>query len=168
VITLKNVLVATDFEEPADVALAYGRELARTFGAALHFVHVVDDVSAHVIGTAAYPEYLTNLSLLQAEIDKGAETRLNAMLFDEDREKLNARATVLVSTKPWLAVVEYARAEGIDVIVVGTRGRGGVGHLVLGSVAERIVRLAPCPVLVVRHPEREFVRPDALQAVVKA
>jgi len=53
-------------------------------------------------------------------------------------------------------------------IVVGTHGRGGLAHLVVGSVAERVVRLAPCPVLTVRHPEREFVRPDTLAAAVHA
>ena len=51
---------------------------------------------------------------------------------------------------------------------MGTHGRGGVAHLLMGSVAERVVRTAPCPVLTVRHPEHEFVLPDALVAVAKA
>jgi nucleotide-binding universal stress UspA family protein len=53
-------------------------------------------------------------------------------------------------------------------IVTGTNGRGGVAHLLMGSVAERVVRTAPCPVLTVRHPEHEFVIPDALVAVARA
>jgi universal stress protein A len=56
----------------------------------------------------------------------------------------------------------------IDLIVMGTHGRGALAHVVLGSVAERVVRLAPCPVLTVRNPEHEFVRPDALTVAARA
>ena len=62
-------------------------------------------------------------------------------------------------------IVAYAREKDIDLIVVGTHGRGLAAHLLMGSVAERVVRTAPCPVLTVRHPQREFVTPDALVAV---
>ena len=62
-----------------------------------------------------------------------------------------------------MAIVEYARANNIDLIVIGTHGRGAVAHLLLGSVAERVVRLAPCPVLTVKQREREFARADALE-----
>ena len=64
-------------------------------------------------------------------------------------------------------IVEYAESESADLIVMGTHGRGAVAHLLMGSVAERVVRIAPCPVLTVRHPEHEFVLPDALVAVEK-
>ena len=65
-------------------------------------------------------------------------------------------------------IVEYARNHGVNLIVMGTHGRGAVAHLLLGSVAERVVRLAPCPVLTVRHPEHEFVQPDTLATVAHA
>jgi nucleotide-binding universal stress UspA family protein len=61
------------------------------------------------------------------------------------------------------AIVDYAKTLNADLIVMGTHGRGPVSHLFIGSVAERVVRTAPCPVLTVRHPEREFVAPDALE-----
>ena len=61
-----------------------------------------------------------------------------------------------------------AHASGVDLIVMGTHGRSGVAHLLMGSVAERVVQTAPCPVLTVRHPEHEFILPDALFAVAKA
>ena len=61
----------------------------------------------------------------------------------------------------------YAKEANIDLIVMGTQGRGGLAHLVMGSVAERVVRTAPCPVLTVRHPEHEFIAPDAMQAVAR-
>ena len=75
---------------------------------------------------------------------------------------------LITSNSPALAIVDYARQERINLIVTGTHGRGAVAHLLMGSVAERVVRTAPCPVLTVRHPEQEFVVPDALVAVVKA
>jgi nucleotide-binding universal stress UspA family protein len=74
----------------------------------------------------------------------------------------------LTSAAPALAIVEYASANGIDLIVVGTHGRRAVAHLLMGSVAERVVRTAPCPVLTVRHPEHEFIRPDTLVAAAGA
>ena len=71
---------------------------------------------------------------------------------------------MVTAISPAAAIVDYARREQIDLIVMGTHGRGGVAHLLMGSVAERVVRTAPCPVLTVRHPEHEFVLPDALVA----
>jgi nucleotide-binding universal stress UspA family protein len=70
----------------------------------------------------------------------------------------------------WLAraILEYARDAHVDAIVVGTHGRGKLAQLFMGSVAEKVVRYAPCPVLTVRHPEHEFVLPDALQTVAHA
>ena len=164
-IALKNILVATDFSEPSDAALAYGRALARTFGAALHLVHVVDTVPTLVYGAEAYA---VSMPELQQEMEASAHKQLADLLVDNDRPPLPARPVVLTSNAPAAAIVDYAKRERIDLIVAGTHGRGGVAHLLMGSVAERVVRTAPCPVLTVRHPEHEFVVPDALVAVAKA
>jgi nucleotide-binding universal stress UspA family protein len=67
-----------------------------------------------------------------------------------------------------MAIVDFAKEINVDLIVMGTHGRGAVAHLLMGSVAERVVRTAPCPVLTVRHPEHEFVHPDALVASTQA
>jgi len=80
------------------------------------------------------------------------------LLTEAERSALRARLLTRVG-HPFVEVVRYAREESIDLIVMGTHGRGAVGHLLLGSVAERVVRKAPCPVLTVRHPQHEFVRP---------
>jgi nucleotide-binding universal stress UspA family protein len=164
-IALKHILVATDFSEPSDAALAYGRALARTFGATLHVVHVVDNVPTLVYGAEAYA---VSMPELQQEIEGSARTQLADLLVDNDQPPLPVRAVVLTSSAPAAAIVDYAKGERIDLIVAGTHGRGGVAHLLMGSVAERVVRTAPCPVLTVRHPEHEFVVPDALVAVAKA
>ena len=164
-IALKNILVATDFSEPSDAALAYGRALARTFGATLHVANVVDNVPALVYGAEAYA---ASMPELQQEIEDSARKQLADLLVDDDRPPLPVRPVVLTSSAPAAAIVGYAKGERIDLIVAGTHGRGGVAHLLMGSVAERVVRTAPCPVLTVRHPEHEFVVPDALVAVAKA
>jgi nucleotide-binding universal stress UspA family protein len=88
-----------------------------------------------------------------------------ALLTDEDRRVLRAQPMVLTASRPTDAILSYARDVNADLIVMGTHGRTGVAHLFMGSVAEHVVRAAPCPVLTVRHPEREFVQPDALQVV---
>jgi nucleotide-binding universal stress UspA family protein len=90
------------------------------------------------------------------------------MLSDEDRTQLNAKTVVIASPSPAQAIVDYATDSQINLIVVGTHGRRPVARFFIGSVAERIGRMAPCPVLIVRHPEREFVLPDALQRTAQA
>jgi len=163
-VTLKRILVATDFGDAAGVAFAYGRELARTFGASLDVLHIADNVLARGFAgegyMAAYPD-------LQRDVEEAAARQLDALVCDEDRAVLNARTIVRVSTSPWLAIVDYAREAHSDLIIMGTHGRGAMAHLLMGSVAERVVRTAPCPVLTVRTPEHEFVLPDALVAVAK-
>src|SRR4029453_11201549 len=94
---------------------------------------------------------------LQRELEAGARQQLEAVISPEDRERRRARGIVLTSNSPAAAIVEEAEEEGVDLIVLGTHGRGAIGHLLVGSVAERVVRTASCPVLTVRHPEHEFV-----------
>ena len=144
----KQILVATDFGEAAEAALTYGRALAQAFGSTLHVFHVQEN--PFLRATVADPRDL------HESILKNLEQRLT----DEDRRR-GGRAVVEISDNPAEAIVAYAKTAGIDFVVMGTHGRTGVGHLLIGSVAERVVRTAPCPVLTVRHPEREFVLPDA-------
>jgi nucleotide-binding universal stress UspA family protein len=163
-IRIKNVLVATDFSEPSAIALDYGRELARTYEATLHVLHVVEDLRWRY-ATDMAP---TALIGIQEDVEASARARIDALLTDEDRNQLRAHAAVVTAVSPSEAIVTYATAEAVDVIVMGTNGRNGLAHLFMGSVAERVVRLALCPVLTVRHPEREFIAPDALVAVARA
>jgi nucleotide-binding universal stress UspA family protein len=93
---------------------------------------------------------------------------LDKRLVDNDPKPLPVRPVVVASNAPALTIVAYAKETGADLIVMGTHGRGPMAHLFMGSVAERVVRLASCPVLVVRSPEHEFVVPDTLVAVTKA
>ena len=156
-ITLNQILVATDFSEPSNVALAYGRELALRFGATLHVLHVAEDFGARFVEV---PLYAVDLGRMQTDVEETARVRLQSLLSDEDRQALHAKAVVLTSNSPSEAI--------IGCIVMGTHGRGGLARLWMGSVAERVVRAAPCPVLTVRHPEHEFVMRDALTTTAHA
>jgi nucleotide-binding universal stress UspA family protein len=165
-IVLKNILVATDFSDPSAAALAYGQELARSFGASLTVVHVVDDITVRAYGVDS--GVLMTDPEVQRQFEADARALVEAAIADEDRLQLNASAVVLRSNAPASAIVTYAQQSGTGLIVMGTHGRSGFAHLLMGSVSERVVQTAPCPVLTVRHPEHEFVRPDALVAVAKA
>ena len=163
-IALKNILVATDFGEAADAALAYGRELARTFDSTLHVLNVADDVYVRLGGDA----YVAVLPDLQKDLEAEARKQLDALVIDNDPKPIAVKKAVLTSSATAAAIVQYARDRNIDLIIVGTHGRGAVAHLLMGSVAERVVRTAPCPVLTVRHPEHDFVVPDALAVAAHA
>ena len=163
-ITIKNILVPTDFGEPADVALLYARELAGRFNARLHLVHVADNLQICTFAEA-YPDIAGRL---QTELEESARDQIDARLVDSDGSGPRTARAIITSPTPVVAIVDYAKANHIDLIIMGTHGRGILGHFMMGSVAERVVRMAPCPVLTVRHPEHEFVRPDALTAVAHA
>jgi nucleotide-binding universal stress UspA family protein len=162
-ILLKNILVATDFGEASDAALSYGRDLARTYGATLHVLHVAENLVVRYADDGA----LALLPQLQTDIDEAARKRMAELVTDEDRTMLHATPVVLAAFGTAEAIIEYAKMYNGDVIGMGTHGRGGFAHLLMGSVAERVVRTAPCPVLTVRHPEHEFIVPDALVAVAR-
>ena len=147
-IVLNNILVATDFGPASDAALTYGRALANQFGARLHLLHAAENDFLRAA--------VTDPHVLRAGVARQLEERLTA----EDRER-SAHVVLETSDHPAEAIIEYAKHARIDLIVMGTHGRTGVAHLLGGSVAERVVRTAPCPVLTVRHPEHEFVLPDA-------
>jgi nucleotide-binding universal stress UspA family protein len=156
---IANVLVATDFGPASDTAMTYAREFARTFGARLHVLHVVDDAA-----TYAGPEAIgVDLARLQVDLNDVGQVALNRVVTGEDRSQLRAVSVIRPGSSIAFEIVRYAGEQDVDLIVIGTHGRGIVRHLVMGSVAEKVVRAAPCPVLTVRHLEHDFVQPDAVQ-----
>ena len=145
---ITRILVPTDFSATADAALEYAFGLAEKFGASLQLLHVLDD--PFVFEGMSAEAYIAEAPVLRS-----------AMLEDA-RERLRHRAApreggVQVETEVLFGhgartIAEYAAERGVDLIVMGTHGRTGFAHLMVGSVAERLVRIAPCPVLTVRHP----------------
>ncbi len=152
-IRLTKVLVPTDFGEPSAKALLYGQALARSFGASLHVLHAVEEPLAEGWDAYGFPGLLPER---RAQVLADAQRRLEEAVPASERDR---QPTELVTClgDPRHEIVRFARERGIDLVVMGTHGRGGVAHLLLGSVAEKVVRTAPCPVLTVRDPEHEFV-----------
>lgn len=163
--TLKNILVATDFGETSETALAYGRQLAHAVGATLHVLHVVGSVVAGAVGVEGYT---TDFATLQHEVEEAARKQLDTVVTEEDRRTLAAKTVTVTSNSPALSIVLYAKDAHIDLVIVGTHGRGGMTHLFMGSVAERVVATAPCPVLTVRRREHESERPESRRAAAHA
>ena len=126
-------------------------------------IHVVEDGLIRVFGDGVV---VTNPEL-QAERESSAHRRLDLLVNSEDRDLLKVQTVVIASPDPAYAIALYARDSDVNLIVMGTHGRGGLAHFLIGSVAERVVRFAPCPVLTVRHPEHEFVLRDALAPVAQ-
>jgi nucleotide-binding universal stress UspA family protein len=155
-IKLRRVLVPVDFSEFGKHALKYGCEFARRFGAELHVVHVVEDI---------YPMVPEAGMLLPAQGDYLAELQNSARKALEhvpQADWCTGIGDVVRSVEtgaPFLEVIRYAREKEIDLIVIGTHGRSGLVHMLMGSVAEKIVRKAPCPVLTVRPEGHDFVMP---------
>jgi nucleotide-binding universal stress UspA family protein len=161
-IVLKNILVATDFSEPSVNALAYGKDLARSYSATLHVLHVTEDVLMRYS-----PEVAFAVPELQKDLEQAARRELDALITADDLRTLRVVPAIETATNVAAGITSYAQAQQIDLIIVGTHGRGAVKQLIMGSVAERVVRTAPCPVLAVRAHEREFIAPDAMVAAAK-
>ena len=162
-VALKNILVATDFSEPSGVAMAYGRDLARSYNARLHVLHIVEDVMMRYSSEVGFA-----VPQMQSELEEAARVDLEKQITDDDRRTLNVVPVVESAVNIAEAIVKYAKANDVDLIVTGTHGRGAVQHFLMGSVAERVVRTAPCPVLTVRAHERDFIAPEELMVTVKA
>jgi nucleotide-binding universal stress UspA family protein len=158
-IAIKNLLVATDFGPASETALRYGRALAAQFGARLHLFHATENI--HLAASSAYG-YTSLPFQVQQEIESAARKQTEALLTEADRQGLGAIAVTVTSNSPAVAIVQYARNNHIDLVLLGTHGRGALSHLFMGSVAERVVRTAPCPVLTVRDPQHDFVVPDPI------
>jgi nucleotide-binding universal stress UspA family protein len=144
-----RILVPTDLSAPSDAALAYARGFAGTFDAALHLLHVADNRFLRAVVGDPHDQETAALRQLQER------------LTDEDRRRFRALPVVEHSDEPADEVVSYARTRGVDLIVMGTHGRSGMAHLLLGSVAEKVVRSAPCPVLTVREAPRSAGKAQA-------
>ena len=146
---IRRILVATDFSQASDAALARAREIAAPLGASLCLLHVFEGDS-FVTGAMTTDGQMFLPSDMRALTIAGTETRLRERLTKTVEAGLG-HETALVTGPVANAIVEYAHGHAFDLIVMGTHGRSGVAHLLLGSVAERVVRIAKCPVLTVRQ-----------------
>ena len=150
-LTFRNILLPTDFSETSEHAFRYATALAKSFQSKLHVLHVIPDPHSQPWSIEASGGATT---LLLRTWENDAKKRLASLVpADIDRELLTQVG------HPFVQIIRYARENNIDLIVLGTHGRGPIAHMLLGSVAEKVVRKAPCPVLTVRHPEHLFEHP---------
>ncbi len=143
---IKRILCPTDFSEPAEKAFEYAVFMATSHKAELALLHVVEQLHG-----LTHHEILALTPMGIAEkIAERAHAELQALV---DRAKESVTATEAVREgKTWVEICEAAKEEKADIIVIGSHGRTGLSHVLIGSVAERVVRHASCPVLVVREP----------------
>lgn len=148
-ITLKKILVPTDFSKHSIKAVQYAAELANKFEAEVHLLHVVDAIPM--------TDGLYIPPVAKSEIDANVTRELEGVSVKPLNESKVTRSHV--DGRPFVEVIRYASNNEIDLIVLGTHGRGAVAHMLLGNVAEKVVRKASCPVLVVRDEQHDFVMP---------
>ena len=144
----QHILVPIDFSAHADQALSYALELAGKLGARLTLLHVIQRpvASARGIGVSgvSLDPYCQQVELIASETMNDHARRVHAAGLACD--------VAIEHGVPFQQIIDLASAKQVDLIVMGTHGRTGLQHFLLGSVAERVVRLAPCPVLVTRSP----------------
>jgi nucleotide-binding universal stress UspA family protein len=156
---IDKILYTTDFSERSLAALPLAVDLARRYGAELHCLHVVDRPAEFVLEDSYM---LPLVSEYQPDYDKlkeAAESHLEQFVARHVPALQESVKKVVVMGKPFVEILRYAREQGINLIVLGTHGRSALGSMLLGSVAEKVVRKAPCPVLTVRHPDHHFEAP---------
>ena len=158
---ITRILVPTDFSATADAALDYAFVLAERFGAPIELLHVLDD--PFVADGMAAEAYISEAPVLRSAMLRDAQERLRHRATT--REGVTHIDTEVLFGHGARTIAEYAAERGVDLIVMGTHGRTGFAHLLLGSVAERLVRTAPCPVLTVRHPEAKGYRSELVYDV---
>lgn len=152
----KRILIPSDFSPHSVSALKLAVNLANTFDAELHLLHVVESLlpAVPLDPTGLYglpPDYDERVkAAVEVEIDKVVKTV-------QTKVPLIRR---IHTGSPLVEIVRYARKSSIDVVVMGTHGRTGLAHVVMGSVAESVLRSAPCPVMVVPSPHHKYAAID--------
>lgn len=155
-VKLKKMLCPTDFSENSEHAVKYALTLASLSKAELQLFHVVEPIS-YPQSVELFEPVLDEVELtmkMEAAFQKQLEDQVAAL--KDEYPKIRGK---LVTGNTFLEIIGAARDEKVDMIVMGTHGRTGLAHVLIGSVAERVVREAPCPVLTVKHPDHEFVKP---------
>jgi nucleotide-binding universal stress UspA family protein len=151
-INLKKILCPIDYSDCSKEALKYAVSFAMKDEAKLYLLHVIN--------THRFDEYLDKI-MEQINIDeiiKQLKTRLLECVPEEIRNDMKIEASV-VQGIPFAEIISVVKKNKIDMIVMGTHGRTGIVHILIGSVAEKVVRKAPCPVLTVRQSGHKFVMP---------
>ncbi len=142
---LTSIMFPTDFSESSDSALGYASVLAAETGATLHIVHVADDSPAYFAGYGGF----ANVPDLPSVIEKEMRAKLEQVKPSQTGVKVQRH---YLTGAPDSEIAAFADREKVDLIIMGTHGRTGVSRVLMGSVAEGVLRKAACPVLTVKSP----------------
>lgn len=148
----KKILCPVDFSQFSQEVVDYAVDLAIKYGAELHIMHVIPNMTYFT----PYESFLTpeNLVAIEKHIQDQVENDFEKVL------KQNVPAKKVIRTGvPFVEIIDYAKSESIDLIVMGTHGRSGIEHILIGNVAEKVVRKSPCPVMTIRPKGKEFKMP---------
>lgn len=146
--TFQRILVPVDFSEPSELALQYGKSLAASSGAELYVLYVMEDP----MPGWKPDDSVCPVPVIRKDLEQEARLGLSKALTAAERKTLHVE-TASIWGKPHVQIVRYAKDHDVDLIVLGSHGQGFIEHMLIGSVAERVVRGAHCPVLVVRTPK---------------
>jgi nucleotide-binding universal stress UspA family protein len=155
---IERILCPVDFSEFSAKAYDYAYSLARRYGAKLFVEHVVQSL------TSVYPYYAFPASVSQVYSDLNADAEKQLQEFVRKHRWDGVQPDCVVHNGPLAqSILSFAEKRAVDLIVIGTHGRHGLDRLTMGSVTEKILRKAPCPVLAVRRPAHDFVEPEKPQ-----
>ena len=146
---IRSILLPTDFSECANFALSYATSFARQANASIICVHVIEPV-VPTVGYTGMAEPLP-MADISDQLESSAERELPKIAECDECEGLEVEE-VIVHGDAASEIVRVARERGVDLIVIASHGRTGLGRMLFGSTAESVVRHAPCPVLVVKPP----------------
>ncbi len=152
----KKILFCTDFSEDSHWAFTYALDLAKTYNANLLIFHVTPEpVHPEQLSLYLPPEKLEELKISQKkEIDQKLKTH-----YVKKMGRFKKYQIFLKEGEPFLEIIQKAKKDSADLIVMGTHGRTGLDHVIFGSTAEKVVRKSSCPVLTIRYPGRRFSMP---------
>lgn len=150
-VKIERILFPTDFSECAQHALMYALSIATEYRAQLIALHVVPQLNLP-------PEMESSAGALYDEMERIARAKIAKLVPKRFLEKIKVQ-NIIVRGVPFLEIIKEAKKRNADLIIIATHGRTGLQHAVFGSTTEKVARKAPCPILIVRHPEVEFVSP---------
>ena len=153
-IRMKKILVPTDFSDYSAHALQYGLSFCREYNASLILLHVIEDPFYPSDGAT----FGFNVEEFFRRMEEESAKRMLELVPPEVEKEMPVERIAIRGT-PFLEIIRLAKEREVDMIVLSTHGRSGLAHVLMGSVTEKVVRKAPCPVLVVRRSQHEFIMP---------
>jgi len=149
----KKIVCPIDFSEFTDEIVKYAVNITKKFNAELHLIHIIPNLNYFT----PYESFLTpeNLVAIEKNIEKEVEKDFEKVTKDIDMPLKKIVKTGVT----FVEIIDYIKEEDIDLVVMGTHGRSGIEHILIGSVAEKVVRKSPCPVLTIRPRDKKFSMP---------